>query len=98
MWLGSGREYEVSSGLQALWTISCLFTSPKCDLSNVEKAMFEVLAVHFHLIFFLLTNPECDFCEVEEAIFHVVAGHCELIFCQYTTSKYNWGEVENAMF
>jgi len=66
--------------------------------SNVEKAMFEMLAVHFQLIFFLLTNPECDFCEVEKAMFQVVAGHCELIFCQLTTSKCNWGEVENAMF
>jgi len=48
---------------------------PKMRLNNVEKAMFEVLAVHFQLIFILLTNPECYFCEVDKAMFQVVAGH-----------------------
>jgi len=46
-----------------------LLTSPKCDLSEVEKAMFQGLAFHFELIFGLLTIPKWDLFEVEKAMF-----------------------------
>jgi len=41
-----------------------LLTSLKCDLGEVEKAMFQELACHFVLIFCLLTIPKCDLIKV----------------------------------
>ena len=40
-----------------------LLTNTKCDLFEVEKAMFQGVACHFdcELIFSLLTSPKCDF-------------------------------------
>ena len=40
--------------------IFCLLTSPKLDFGVVEKAMFQVVANRWELIFFLLTNAKCD--------------------------------------
>jgi len=31
--------------------------------------MFQVVAIHWELIFFLLTNPKCDLREVDKAMF-----------------------------
>jgi len=42
--------------------------------------MFQVVARHWKLIFFLTTNPKCDLGEVEKAMFHVLACHFEIIF------------------
>jgi len=47
----------------------------KFDFGEVEKAMFQVVARHRELIFFLLTNPKCDMGEVEKAMFQGVACH-----------------------
>jgi len=41
--------------------IFCLLTSPKCDLNEVEKAMFQVVKWHFEVIFFFLTTRNCVF-------------------------------------
>jgi len=38
----------------------CLFTSPKCDLCKVEKAIFQVVEWHFELIFCPLTSQKFD--------------------------------------
>jgi len=46
-----------------------LLTSPKCDLFEVEKAMFQRLAYHFEVIFGLLTIPKCDLVEVMIPLF-----------------------------
>ena len=40
------------------------YASPKYDLSEVEKAMFQGLACHFELIFGLLTITKFDLFEV----------------------------------
>ena len=37
-----------------------------------EKAMNEVVANYWELIFFLLTSPKCDLGEVEKAMFQGV--------------------------
>ena len=41
--------------------------------------MFQVVARHWKLIFFLFTSPKFDLGEVEKAMFHVLACHFELI-------------------
>ena len=70
-WAGQGEENDfkvqwktlnivVSDSPNAIWhlkVIFCLLTSPKCNLSEVEKAMYQGLAWHFELIFGLLTLP-----------------------------------------
>ena len=38
-----------------------LWTRPKCDLDEVEKAMIQVVKCHFEVIFCLLTNRNCNF-------------------------------------
>ena len=52
--------------------IFCLFTSPKCDLDEVEKAMIQVVEWHFEVIYCLLTNRKCNFFEVDKATIQVV--------------------------
>jgi len=49
-----GRESDDSSGRQELSYIFFLLTSPKCDLGEVDKSMFQGLALHFQLIYGLL--------------------------------------------
>jgi len=39
-----------------------LLNSPKCDLGEFEKAMFQELACNIELIFGLLIITICDFC------------------------------------
>jgi len=46
-----------------------LLTSPKFDFGDVEKVMFQVVANHWELIFFLFTGRKYDLCEVEKAMF-----------------------------
>jgi len=46
-----------------------LLTIPKCDLFEVEKAMFQGFSCHFELIFGLLTIPKCDLGEDVKAMF-----------------------------
>jgi len=43
--------------------------SPKCDLGEVEKAMFQGLACHFELIFGVLNIPKCELVEVEKGLY-----------------------------
>jgi len=46
-------------------------TKKKCDLGEVDKAMFQVVARHCELIFFLLIRPKCDLCEIDKDMFQV---------------------------
>ena len=50
-----------------------ILTNSKCDMGEVEKAMFQGVVCHSVLIFGLLTNPKCDFVVVEKAMFQVLA-------------------------
>ena len=50
----------------------CFFTCHKCVLGEIEKAIFQVVARTWELIFFLLTSPKCDLGEVVKAMFQVV--------------------------
>jgi len=43
-----------------------LMTCPKYYLSEVEKAMFQVVACKYEIIFFLLTSPKCDLCDDDD--------------------------------
>ena len=49
-------------------TLFCMFTIPKCDLFEVDKAIFQVVEWHFESIFCLLSSPKCDVVEVEKAV------------------------------
>jgi len=81
-----------------LLTHFCLLSSPKCDLCEVKKAMFQVGARHCELIMCLLTSPKCDLGEVEKAMFHGLACDFELIFGPLTNTKCVLVEVEKEIF
>ena len=51
-----GRENDILSAPIALWTKFVPLTNPKRDLDEVNKAMFQVFASLFELIFYLLTS------------------------------------------
>jgi len=42
--------------------IFLLFAIPKCDLSEVEKSIYHVVARHSELIISLLTTSKCGLC------------------------------------
>jgi len=46
--------------------IFCLFTIPKCDLDEVEKALILVVEWHIEVIYSLLTNRKYYFFEVDK--------------------------------
>jgi len=69
--------------------------SPKCDLGEVEKAMLQLLACHFELIFGPFTIPKCD---VEKALFQGPAWQFQPILSLWTIPKFDWGEVNKAIF
>jgi len=52
--------------------------------------MFEVVAIHWELIFFPLNTPKCDLGKVETAIFQFVACHFQLIFGLLVTQNATW--------
>ena len=62
-----------------------------------RKAMFQVVARHYELIFSLLTTTKCSLCELKKAMFQVFGRHCELIFCLLASPKCDLCEVEKAM-
>ena len=53
--------------------IFCLLKSAKFVFGTDEKAMFQVVAKHWELIFFLLTNQKCNLVEFEKAMIQGVA-------------------------
>ena len=55
-------------------------TSPKLDLGEFEKEMFQEVARHWELIFFLLTSPKCYFGKFGKETFQGFPCHFELIF------------------
>jgi len=48
--------------------LKSLLVSPKFEFGGVEKAMFQVVARHSELVFFLLTSPKCELSEDEKSI------------------------------
>ena len=52
--------------------IASNLTSPKCDLGDFEKVMFQMVSRPCEIIFCLLTSTKCDLGEDEKAIFQVV--------------------------
>jgi len=60
--------------------------------------MFQMVAEHWELIFFLFTSSKSDLGEVEKAMFQVLACHFELIFGLLTIPKWDFVEVEKALF
>jgi len=54
--------------------IFVLFNIPKCDVVEVEKAMYQGLAWHFQLIFGFWINPKYDLGEVKRRFFLWLQG------------------------
>jgi hypothetical protein len=52
-----------------LEVIFCLLGGPKCDLVEVEKAMFQGVFWPYKLISFIVPGQKCVLCEVEKEIF-----------------------------
>jgi len=63
---------------------------PKFDFGEVVKAMFQVVANHWGIIYFLLINPKCDFCVVEKAMFQRVAYYFESFSASCQTKNSTW--------
>jgi len=61
----------------------------KLDFGDV-KAMFQEVANHWGIIYFLLTNPKCDLCEVEKAMFQRVAYYFESFSASWQTQNATW--------
>ena len=72
----------------------CQLTSPKFDCVDVLKALFQMVANHWGIIYFLLTNPKCDLCEVKKAMFQGLACHFELTFGLLANPKCDLDEDE----
>ena len=94
--LCSDRESYVSNGCQGLGTHFLPLTRTKCDLGEVEKDMFHVLACHFELIFRLLTIPKCDLVEVEKPVLNELESHLQLNFGLWNSQKWDYGEFKNS--
>jgi len=55
------------------------------QLDEDEKAMIQVVANHWELIFFLFTSPKCELGEVEKAMYLGLEWHSQIIFGLWTT-------------
>ena len=75
--------------------ISCLLTSPKCELCKVEKAILQGLEFNFEM---KLTSSKRDLDELVKVMIQVLASHFELVCCLLTSPKYDFGEAEKAFF
>ena len=60
--------------------------------------MFEVVARHWEIFFFLLSSPKCDLGEVKKAMFQGLAWHFELIFGLVEHQNFNLVEVKKKIF
>jgi len=58
--------------------------------------MFQVLAFHFELNFYLLTSSKSDLDEVDKAMIIVLASHFELIFGLLIRPKCNLRKVKKS--
>ena len=61
------------------WKLIFLLTSSKCDLGEVDKAMFQEFLCQYELIYDLLTIQKCDIVEVKKALFQGAAWHFQAI-------------------
>jgi len=64
----------------------------KKQFDKNEKAMIQVIAKHWELIFFLFACPKCDLGEVVKAMFQGDACHFELILVLLANTKCDLGE------
>ena len=71
---------------------------PNFVFDDVDKAMFQIKARHWELIFFIVTTPKFDLGEVVKAMFQGLPCHFELIFSLLPIAKCLLIEVENSMF
>ena len=94
---GWDRENDVSRALNPFELIFGLLNITKCDVVEVEKAVFLVVARHTEFIFSHQTNKKCGLCEFRKANIQFVVRHCELTFCLLTRPKCDLGEVGKAM-
>ena len=60
-----------------------------------EKAMIQVVANHWELIFILFSCPKCDLDEVDKALFQGDAFHFDNLL---TIPKCDFGEFQKTMF
>jgi len=70
-----------------------LWISPKCGLDEAEKAMIQVVEIHFEVIFCFLTNRNCDLFQGDKATIQVAEWHVKVIFCLLTSPKFDFGVV-----
>jgi hypothetical protein len=77
-------------------SILAFLPSPKCDLVEVQKAMFKVTSYPLYFFFYFLTNRNIDLREAEK-MFHVFAWPSLFIFCHVSSPKYDLDEVVKAM-
>ena len=80
---------DVSRGRIFFELIFGLLTNAKCYLREVEKAMFQGLALSSQLILDLSTSPKWDLDEVEKANFQSLEWHSQLNFGLWTSWKCN---------
>ena len=69
----------------------------KCDLGVFKKAMFQVVAWPYELIFYRMVGSKRDLFEVEKAIVHGDDLLCDLIFCVLGRRKCDLDVVEKTM-
>ena len=74
----------------------CFKLSP-CTAKSFS-AMFQVLAFHFELYFYLLTSSKCDLDEVNKAMIQFLASYFELIFNLLIGPKCDLRNVEKAIY
>ena len=75
-----------------------LLTSPKFELGEVEKPIFQGFACYIELIFGVLTIPKWDLVEFEKQMFQDIAWHLQLIFGLWNCPKCKFGEFVKATF
>jgi hypothetical protein len=64
-------------------SILAYIPSPKCDLVQVQKAMFKVTSYPLYLIFYFLTNRKMDLRDAEKDVSRVLLA----LFIHILTSK-----------
>jgi hypothetical protein len=70
--LGADKKVCFSVSNDFANSILAFLPSTKCDLVEVQKAMFKVTSYPLYLIFYVLANKKLDIREVEENVSHVI--------------------------
>jgi hypothetical protein len=64
----SGRERNTQGVTWPCEIINSPLAVPKCNLGEVEKAMFPWVDWPCEFIFYLLSRPKCDLDEIEKSV------------------------------